>query len=57
MSFHNFIIATFSYIYIKFVYANKPHKICNGCDANIERCFSYKIKIYLIENITLILIF
>ena len=51
MSFHNFIISNFSYIYIKFVYADKTYKICNGCDVNIERCFAYKIKIYLIETL------
>ena len=42
--FHNFIISTFSYIYKFFVYTDKTHKICNGCDANIERRFAYKIK-------------
>ena len=57
MSFHNFIISIFSYIYKKIVYVDKMYKIFNGCDANIERCFTYKIKKKLIENITLILIF
>ena len=57
MSFHNFIISIFSYIYKKIVYVDKMYKIFNGCDANIERCFTYKIKKNLIENITLILIF
>jgi len=51
MSFHNFIIKIFLFIYIKFVFVDKTHKICNGCDANIEQCFAYKIKSYLIEII------
>jgi len=25
------------------------HKICNGCGANIEQSFAYKIKSYLIK--------
>ena len=51
MSFHTFVISTLSYIYIKFVYVGKTHKICNGCGANIEWCFAYKIKSYLIETL------
>ena len=49
MSFHNFIISIFSYIYIKFVSADKTLKLYNGCDANIEQCMTYNIKSYLIE--------
>ena len=51
MSFHNFIISTFSYTYIKFVYGDKTYKICNGCDANIEQRLAYKIKSYSIETL------
>jgi len=27
------------------------HKICNGCNANFEQSFAYKIKNYSIETI------
>ena len=40
----------FSYIYIKFVSADKTHKMYNGCDANNEQCVAYKI-IFLIETL------
>ena len=51
MSFHDFVISTFSYIYKKNCFCRYEHKICNGCGAKIERCFAYKIKNYLIETL------
>ena len=45
-NFHNFIISNFSYIYIKFVYADKTYKTYNEWDVNIGQCF-YILKIIM----------